>query len=194
MLCLNKSYKNRKVSLTIHCKYEYFDSTVQRAEDRRQKFYFCQRLPFAVKIKLNLSIISHNTERGSLKLTRRSCRIKSAWNGKFISKGTLKYKAKLTFELKCSSSYSQTCDQVFFVFFLRGGLDSITIQSNHLLGKPRYTLTKRLLANLSNCDFSLVPKNGLETEVFKAHVKFNDFAAWLFSPVSLPCLSRQEML
>ena len=55
MLFLNKSYKNRKVSLTIHCKYKYLDSTVQRAEDRRQKFYFC-RLPFAVNVKLNLSI------------------------------------------------------------------------------------------------------------------------------------------
>ena len=42
------------MSLTIHCEYKYFDSTVQRAEDRRQKFYFC-RLPFAVKVKLNLS-------------------------------------------------------------------------------------------------------------------------------------------
>ena len=38
MLSLNKSYKS------IHCKYKYFDSTVQKAEDRRQKFYFC-RLP-----------------------------------------------------------------------------------------------------------------------------------------------------
>ena len=56
MLPLNKSYKNRKVSLTIHCKYKYFDSTVQRAEDRRQKFYF-RRLPFAVNVKLNLSIM-----------------------------------------------------------------------------------------------------------------------------------------
>ena len=55
MLPLNKSCKNRKVSLTIHCKYKYFDSTVQRAEDRQQKFYFC-RLPFAVNVKLNLSI------------------------------------------------------------------------------------------------------------------------------------------
>ena len=54
MLSLNKSYKNRQVSLTIHCKYKYFDSTVQRAEDRRQKFYFC-RLPFAVDVKLNLT-------------------------------------------------------------------------------------------------------------------------------------------
>ena len=54
MLSLNKSYKNRKVSLTIHCKYKYFDSAVQRAEDRRQKFAVC-RLPFAVNVKLNLS-------------------------------------------------------------------------------------------------------------------------------------------
>ena len=51
----NKSYKNRKVSLTIHWKYKYFDSTVQRAEDRRQKFHFC-RLPSAVNVMLNLSI------------------------------------------------------------------------------------------------------------------------------------------
>ena len=55
MLSSTKSYINRKVSLTIHCKYRYFDFTVQRAEDRRQKFYFC-RLPFAVNFKLNLSI------------------------------------------------------------------------------------------------------------------------------------------
>ena len=77
MLSLNKSYKNRKVSLTIHCKYEYFDSTVQRAEDGGQEFYFCRRLPFAVNVKLNLSIISDNTERGSLKITRCSCRKKA---------------------------------------------------------------------------------------------------------------------
>ena len=79
MLSLNKSYKNRKVSLTIHCKYKYFDSTVKRAEDRRQKFCFCRQLPFTVTdVKRNLSIISDNTERGSLKLTRCSCRKKKA--------------------------------------------------------------------------------------------------------------------
>ena len=43
------------MSLTIHCKYKYFDSTVQWAEDKRQKFHFC-RLPFAVNVMLNLSI------------------------------------------------------------------------------------------------------------------------------------------
>ena len=46
-----------------------------------------------------------------------------------------------------------TCHQTFFVFFLRGGFDLITIQSNHLLGNPRYTLTERLLANLTDLWF-----------------------------------------
>ena len=44
IVILSKSHENRKVSLTIHSKFKYFDSTVQRAEDRRQKFHFC-RLP-----------------------------------------------------------------------------------------------------------------------------------------------------
>ena len=43
------------MSFTIHSKYKYFDSTVQRAENRWQKFHFC-RLPFAVNVMLNLSI------------------------------------------------------------------------------------------------------------------------------------------
>ena len=43
------------MSLTIHCKYKCFDSTVQGAEDRPQKFHFCH-LPFAVNVMLNLSI------------------------------------------------------------------------------------------------------------------------------------------
>ena len=45
------------MSLTIHHKYKYFHSTVQRATDRRPKFHFC-RLPFDVpplNVKLNLS-------------------------------------------------------------------------------------------------------------------------------------------
>ena len=76
MLPLNKSYKNRKVSLTIHCKYKYLDSTEQRAEDRREKFYFC-RLPFAVNVKLNLSTESQSTslgvaEAGTLRLDLRA--------------------------------------------------------------------------------------------------------------------------
>ena len=63
-----------------------------------------------------------------------------------------------------------------------------------MLGKQRYTLTECLLANLSNCDFSLAPKNGLETEkVFEVHIKFNNFAAWLFSPVSRPVTPRDAL-
>jgi len=41
---VNKSHKNGKMSSTIHRKYKYFHSTVQTAEDRRQKFHF-RRLP-----------------------------------------------------------------------------------------------------------------------------------------------------
>ena len=42
------------MSPTIHRKYKYFHSTVQTAEDRRQKFHFCC-LTFAVNVMLNLS-------------------------------------------------------------------------------------------------------------------------------------------
>jgi len=43
------------MSPTIHRKHKYFHSTVQAAENRRQKFHF-SRLPFAVNVVLNLSI------------------------------------------------------------------------------------------------------------------------------------------
>ena len=46
------------MSLTIHCKNKYFDSTAQRAEDRRQKVHFCPS-PFAVNFMLNLSNNRH---------------------------------------------------------------------------------------------------------------------------------------
>ena len=39
------------MSPTIHHKYKYFDSTVQRAKDRRHQFHFC-RLPFDVTSSL----------------------------------------------------------------------------------------------------------------------------------------------
>ena len=48
------------MSLTNRHKYKYLHSTVQRANDRRQKFHFC-RLPFDVRprnVKLNLSNLS----------------------------------------------------------------------------------------------------------------------------------------
>ena len=46
--------KIEKCLLLFTANTKYFDSTVQRAEDRRKKFYFC-RLPFAVNVNLNLS-------------------------------------------------------------------------------------------------------------------------------------------
>ena len=88
-----------------------------------------------------------------------------------------------------------TCDQAFFaVFFLRGGLDPVTTQSNHLLGNPRYTLTEHLLASLTHLPFVfgyfLGRKNGFESvwfsETFHLNTRyrsnFKDFAAWPFSP------------
>ena len=79
-----------------------------------------------------------------------------------------------------------TCDQTFFVFFLRGGLDLITIQSNHLLGNPRYTLTERLLANLTDLWF----RKKMALNLFNLSISFQPkhrsnstgFAAWPFSP------------
>ena len=44
------------MSPTIHDKYKYFYSAVQRAKDRRQKFNFC-RLPFGVTSSL-ISLLS----------------------------------------------------------------------------------------------------------------------------------------
>ena len=47
-----------------------------------------------------------------------------------------------------------TCDQVFCLVSVfasvHSGLDPIAIQSRHLFGNPRDTLTKRLLANLTD--------------------------------------------
>ena len=79
-----------------------------------------------------------------------------------------------------------TCDQTFFVFFLRGGLDLITIQSNHLLGNPRYTLTERLLANLTDLWF----RKKMALNLFNLSISFQPkhrsnsrgFAAWPLSP------------
>ena len=50
------------MSPTIHRKYKYFHSTVQTAEDRRQKVHFC-RLPFDINVVLNLSTIPQDDVR-----------------------------------------------------------------------------------------------------------------------------------
>ena len=105
-------------------------------------------------------IISDNTERGSFKLTHCSYR-KKHMKRKICQQRNAEIQSKtyISAEVFCL-----TCDQTFFVFFLCGGLDLITIQSNHLLGNPRYTFTECLLANstdLRSC------RNGFESVYFK---------------------------
>ena len=86
-------------------------------------------------------IISDNTERGNLKLLmpkkkRMKRKIYQQRNAAEIQSET--YIAAEVFLLL-------TCDQVFCLFSVfasvRGGLHPIAIQSNHLLGNPRDTLT-----------------------------------------------------
>ena len=88
-----------------------------------------------------------------------------------------------------------TCDQAFFVFFLRGGLDPVTTQSNHLLGNPRYTLTERLLANLTHLrfvfGFCLARKNGFESVWFSETFHLT-LGTGQISRTLLPGLSRQS--
>ena len=50
--------KNRKMSPTVHHKYKYLHSTVQRAKDTRQKFHFC-RLPFEVLERLSMTFTAN---------------------------------------------------------------------------------------------------------------------------------------
>ena len=78
---------------------------------------------------------------------------------KICQQGTLKYKANLTFELRTG---------VLCLFSsVHGLLNPIAIQSNHLLGNPPYTLTKRLLGNLTDLRFAfgfcLAFKSGFES-------------------------------
>ena len=79
------------MSLTIHSKYKYFDSTVQRAENRRQKFHFC-RLSFAVNVMLNLSNVSSFAR--ALKVCLR-----------YLSKVTIKPQAFLVPKLNSKVNY-----------------------------------------------------------------------------------------
>ena len=103
-------------------------------------------------------IISDNTERGSLKLTCCSYRKKAHETKKIYQQRNGEIQSKIYLSAEVFSFL--TSDQTFFVFFLRGRLNLITIQSNHLLGNPRYTLTERFLANLTDLRFC---KNAFES-------------------------------
>ena len=106
------------------------------------------------------TIISDNTERGSLKLTRCPCRKKvhetenlSARNAEIQSKTYV-----------WAEVFFLTWDQAFDVFFLQFAEGSILSQFK-VLGNPPYTLTKRLLGNLTDLRFAfgfcLAFKSGL---------------------------------
>ena len=61
LVILNKSHQTRKMSPTIYCKYKYFHSAVQTAEDGRQKFHLC-RLPSDVtSCSISLLILTTTT-------------------------------------------------------------------------------------------------------------------------------------
>ena len=157
---------------------------------RERSWTFCKS---AMSVKLLFSgyktarctetIISDNTERGSLKLTRCSCRKKvhetenlSARNAEIQSKTYVW--AEVFFFL--------TCDQAFYVFFLQFAAGSILWQFK-VLGNPLYTLTKRLLGNLTDLQvvfgFCLAFKSGLESVCINFAPKHRSIQQLCCSPV-----------
>ena len=129
---------------------------------------FLREIIFLVKnCTFHEMIISDNTERGNIKLTCCSCR-KKRMKRKIYQQRNAEIQNKTY--IWAEVFFFLTCDQAFFVFFLRGGLDPVTTQSTHLLKNPRYTLTECLLANLTHLwfvfGFCLARKNGFESVWF----------------------------
>ena len=112
------------------------------------------------------TIISDNTERGSLKLTRCSY-WKKVHETENLSASEC-WNTNQNFHLSWSSLLPINLWSGVLCFFssVRGGLDPIATQSNRLLGNPPYTLTKRLLGNLTDMRFAfgfcLALKSGFE--------------------------------
>ena len=112
------------------------------------------------------TIISDNTERGSLKLTHCSWR-KKVHEMENLSRKE-RWNTKENLRLSWSFLLPNLRSGVLCLFSpVRGGLNPIAIQSNHLLGNPPYTLTKRLLGNLTDLRFAfgfcLAFKSGFES-------------------------------
>ena len=121
-------------------------------------------------------IISGNTERGSLKLTRCLRRKKAQETDNLSAKEHWSTKQNLHLSWSFLLPIVKPAIRRSSSFFFAAGLILLQFKV-HLLGKPRYTLTERLLANLIDLRFLFARKNGLETS------KVFDFAAWPFSPV-----------
>ena len=118
-------------------------------------------------------IISDNTERRSLKLTRCSCWKKVHEMENLSAKECWNTKENLG--LSWSFLLPNLRSGVLCLFSsVRGGLDPIAIKSNHQLGNPPYTLMKRLLANWTDlrsgvlCLFSSV-RGGLDPIAIKSN-------------------------
>ena len=80
---------------------------------------------------------------------------------------------------------------------VRGRLDPIAIQSNRLLGNPPYTVTKRLLANITNLrfvfGFCLACKNGYITfHLNTGQIQWLCCLALILTSFR-PCLSHTKM-
>ena len=112
------------------------------------------------------TIISDNTERGSLKLTCCSCQKKVHETENLSAKE--RWNTKQNLRLSWSFLLPNLRSGVLCLFSsVRHGLDPIAIQGDHLLGNPPYTLTKRLLGNLTDLRFAfgfcLAFKSGFES-------------------------------
>ena len=112
------------------------------------------------------TIISDSTERGSFQLARCSCRKKVHETENLSAKEV--WNTEQNLRLSWSFLLPDLRSGVLCLFSsVRGGLDPITIQSNHLLGNPPYTLPKCLLGNLTVLRFAfgfcLAFKSGFES-------------------------------
>ena len=117
--------------------------------------YLCGIIIFGVQNRsFHETIISDITERGSLKLTRCSCQKKVYETENLSAKE--RWNTKQNLRLSWSFLPPNLRSGVLCLFSsVCGGLDPIAIQSNDLLGNPPYTLTKRLLGNLTDLQFPL---------------------------------------
>ena len=129
-------------------------------------------------------IISDSTERGSLKLTRCSCRKKAHETENLSPKERWNTKQNLHLSWSFLLPIVKPAIRRSLSFFFTAV--SILLQFKvHLLGKPRYTLTERLLVNLTDLRFLFGP--------YKKWLR-NFEGLWLcflaFLASSRPCLSH----
>ena len=131
-------------------------------------------------------IISGNTERGSLKLTRCSCRKKAHETENLSAKERWSTKQNVHLSWSFLLPIVKTAIRRSLSIFFAAG--SILLQFKvHLLGKPWYTLTESLLANLTDPRFLFGPKKRLR------NFEGLRLCCLAFLASSRPCLSHASM-